>query len=535
MLVAAAALAHAAPASAQSWWPSPFSPGARLAMNASGEAVVAWRTSDAVYATTGTAGGFAPATQLATANEPYQPQVGIDDAGNAYVVWETTEVVPAGCKLCDASSYSTGVWLARRRPGATLERPQVLAGRMPVVNRTAYPQLAVRPNGRVAVTWSDADGTVAAVPGAQPRRLAGDRFSASSLGISDAGDLVIGDLQGQLVTCPPSGACAAPRRLSTNGYAGVHVASNGAGKLVAAYPDADGLRVTQRVPGGEWTPSVLLETTNPFKGAAFRGAAVADDGSVNVIWETVGERRRGEYTLLHEAHWSDLAAISMSLVGPYGEDVTRPRLGVSAAGDTAFVWGAYDSSVPLFGVGSARLAVRRRDATAAGPAAVLTPTGWFHAPVDAADVAINQRGDLLAAWADYRDDTAVLRARWLTAAGASPTHTLATAIRPRISFPRVTTISSGRIKPTRRGYVPVVLRCAATTARCSGVLTLTRAGKRSGRARFDIAALRSRRVSVLLTRSTRRLLARRGTLTVTARTTTRDGNASSARLTLRRR
>lgn len=86
----------------------------------------------------------------------------------------------------------------------------------------------------------------------------------------------------------------------------------------------------------------------------------------------------------------------------------------------------------------------------------------------------------------------------------------------------------------RAGRVPVFVSCGRN--RCSGGLRLraARGGRRIGGARFSIEAFRASAVRVRLSRSARRLAARRGGLRVAARVATRNGSAAR-RLTLRTR
>ncbi len=539
LLAATVALGATTPAAAQQWaLPSPFGTGARVALNAGGEAAVAWRGPDGVYAATGGAAGFGAATRLGPADQSAAAaEVGIDDAGNAIVVWETTRSVPT-CGRCDPRIESTGVWLARRAPAGGFGPAQRLAG---ALDRVARPHLAMRHDGHIAVAWSDATGSVVVNAAGEQRRLAG-ALEVSSVAVSGRGEVAAGDLHGRVVTCPASGACDAPRFLpgagDTSYYFEVRVAAGADGEFVVAYDDAGGIRVAERSPEGVWSAPVLVETKGSFKGAAFLGAAIADDGAATVTWLTSGNAQRGEHSLLHEAHWRDLGTIATSLVDPSG-DVTNSSVSVAPAGDTAFAWGRNDQRKVFFGPTAAQIAVRRRDAATAGPPSPLTPSDSSHALGDTPSVAINDRGEIVSVWTDTASGLAHVQSRWLATDGARPVQTLATAKLPVIPPVEMyfATTSPTTVRPSRRGYVAVALRCNSTGGRaCRGTVTLSRYGRRVGRATFSVGAGRVRRVSVRLARATQRLLARRGRLNVRVGIVTRGGKPDvSSRITLRRR
>jgi hypothetical protein len=98
-----------------------------------------------------------------------------------------------------------------------------------------------------------------------------------------------------------------------------------------------------------------------------------------------------------------------------------------------------------------------------------------------------------------------------------------------------------------RGRVPISLSCIGYDGRaCEGVITLRRGRTRVGRLSFELAHDTGMfpidphpRVSVALRPAARRLLARRGTLTLTATAVTRHSNGanpvSSAQVVVRAR
>src|SRR5438128_1855210 len=101
--IAVAALAAAVPTDAHALaGASPFSTGARVAINDDGLAVVAWQGPDGVRATFGTRNdAFATPTVLSTDSDTFaSPQAAIDAAGDALVVWETVRTESPACGHC---------------------------------------------------------------------------------------------------------------------------------------------------------------------------------------------------------------------------------------------------------------------------------------------------------------------------------------------------------------------------------------------------------------------------------------------------
>jgi hypothetical protein len=541
--------------------PSPFGQGARVALNDAGDAVVAWRAGERVLAAIGDAQGFgAPAAFAAPGARGGAPQVAIDQAGNAVVVWETTREYPRQCSKC-AGTYeaqSTGVWVVRRRAGASFGEPQTLAGvldRYTSDDKTARPRLAATLSGRVVVSWADGAGTVAsALTGgafASPRRLAAANFSATSLAVGGDGGLVAGDHRGEVVTCPPEGECVAPRYLAATGRpdAGVgevQVAANEAGAMLAAYAEAPGIGVAQRPEGGDWTPSRIISAGGDVRVGA---TALGGDGEATVAWVGNVDPRIDQRRHVFEAHWSDSGPVTTAEVSASNWDANPgPRAALTSAGDVAFALSSFIPNAAVEQRTVAQFAVRGRAAASASTPTSLTPEDEVQAPGDGPDAALNVRGDLLAVWADVRGRTALLKAQWTTTAGSRPPITLASTavtVTPAPMTPRghVAMVSGASgVKPTVRGFVPVALFCLSIDGRrCRGTLTLRSKGARVGRARFTISAGRAKRIPVRLARRLRsRLAALPRGLTVVATAATEAPNGAgdgrhAARISLRRR
>jgi hypothetical protein len=85
-----------------------------------------------------------------------------------------------------------------------------------------------------------------------------------------------------------------------------------------------------------------------------------------------------------------------------------------------------------------------------------------------------------------------------------------------------------------RGRVRVRVRCGADElAECAGVLRLYRRGRRVGARKFVIDPGESKRVGVRLSRSTRRLVRRRGRLRLKGVARARDASGNLARVVAR--
>jgi hypothetical protein len=519
-LVALASLATCAHAHALTW-PAPFG-GERVDLNENGTAVVAWRGDHGVRATVGTRATGFPSPVLLSGEDALDPLVVIDAGGTATVVWETVRVIPHTCRQCDDRTVSTGVWVATRPLSGTFDAPVRLA--LPFTDRggpydIADPRVALNAHGDVVVAWSDRDGAyVRARPAGgtflETARLAPAGFVVRDVALGGTGDVWAigagGRVAGSVPESPPGGTDAPG--------SSAFIATNTSGEVLAAYRGQTGLVLARRPPGGPWAAAVAL-TANT--GADLRGAALTDGGEGIALWGQVdGEYRTGLRSNLYAATGTGTAQITP---GDRDADTGYYDRGfdVDAAGDAAVTWhtNAYTPlSQPAFAAVTVRPAGGRF-----GPSIRLTPPDAELAYGDRPDVTLAARGEVLAALVDVKGRDARLIARFITADATMTSHVLDTARLPDAPVPgtprghHAQVDDQARVRPSRRGTVPVSLTCVSADRKtCVGTLTLRRGKTRVGRARFRIAAGHTRKVRVRLTRHARSLLRHRSVLKLLA-------------------
>jgi|GEM_PF-6202998 len=565
-VVLAAAVLVLTPGAAQAQslaFPSPFLGGARTDVNELGQAVIAWAGRHGVRAVIGDrAGGLGPASVLSTTGDTVAaPLVAISDAGDAVVIWETTRTLPgSGCSTCGSRTVSTGVWASLRPAGAPFGTAIALAGPRADSGadyQVATPAVAMSASGHAVIAWSDPGGGAASLrapggPFAPTQRIGAAAFAVKSVAIGGSGEAFAGDGEGHVAIRPAGASFAVPQALpgsfTANGNA-VHLAANAAGEAFAAYGGAAAnIVLSRRPPGGDWAAPTAV--ANAPAGAGIRAATLSDGGTGVATYTQSGGTGIGPRT-------SVLAAISVAGAPLAQERVSPPDLDADmafdntgldsdAAGDVAVAWERYNLKDILFARRIAQVGVRRSGG-AFGAAVTLTPAGAVHAGSDTADVAIDARGELLATWADKVPGEVRLSARWFAPDGTATTTVLDSApladfVLPAPQPPRghaARIDSRHRLRATARGRVAVALQCVSYDARtCKGTLTLAYGTNRrtAGRARFTVAAGRTRRISVPLRSRALKTLRRLGELsmTATAHTTSPNGafGRSSAPLTV---
>jgi hypothetical protein len=154
-----------------------------LAVNAEGDVVVAWSahtegaTSAVQVATYRPSSGWAPAGELGIAATPGEPQVALDAAGQAVVVW-----------LGDGGGSTRA---AGQVPGGAWSRPVTIAS-----GNGAEPAVAMAPGGNVVAAWTNGGVVEAALrPAASREWLPAAEVSASASArprlSMDAGDRAV--------------------------------------------------------------------------------------------------------------------------------------------------------------------------------------------------------------------------------------------------------------------------------------------------------------------------------------------------------
>jgi hypothetical protein len=282
-------------------------------------------------------------------------------------------------------------------------------------------------------------------------------------------------------------------------------------------------------------------------GTGLRAAVLSDGGTGAVTVTRSGGTGIGPRT-------SVLAAIVPPAGGPGQERVSPADLdadtsfdgaGLAAdpAGDLAVGWERYDAGDLLFGRRVAQVGVRRSGGAFGMPVTLTPAAATEHATGDAAVVAIDAGGELLATWADHYPNQVRLNARWFGADGTTIATLLDTALVAEAVLPGSPPPTRPRghhadvlvqvgVTPSRRGRIPVSMSCVSFDGRaCRGSLTLTYGAqkRRAGRAHFTIRAGRPRHVYVTLTQRSRRTLRRRQRLEMLATAVTAKPNGAIAR------
>jgi hypothetical protein len=186
--------------------------GGLVALNASGDAVVAWlqgnrnyREYDVLASTRAGADRTFGAPQTIQAESPLGggPTVGIDPQGRATMSW-TGSAVPPGSPN---NNLKLGVWDASSSDDGVFSPPELLT-----LQHGCYTAVAATPDGTVYVVWSEYDGPHdSGCSGAVPSEFAAVR-SPGAEAFSDATPLVSGSVMSgppQVAASGESGALAA--------------------------------------------------------------------------------------------------------------------------------------------------------------------------------------------------------------------------------------------------------------------------------------------------------------------------------------
>lgn len=337
----------------------------QLAVNAPGRAVVVWECpkggNTVVQAATRPPRGAwsAPRDLSAPGHDAHAPQVALDRAGNALVVWARsngTDVVVQG-----APQHANGPWLA----------PQDVAGAGLDVDR---PDVALDAHGNGVVVWQSSDGSSSVIRAA---------------------------------TRTAAGAWSTPQALSSGGYSErPQVGVDAAGNAVAVWSlHAAQVRVQAAVrrAGGGWGQTETLsggaaDALQPQVAVNPRGGAVAAwasfDGRTYVIQGAT--RARG-------GSWSSVQDLSSR-----SPDLGAPKIALDAAGDAVAVWRGLRGA-------RERIQAARHPASGVWSAPAVLSRGAFDA--DLPDVAVDAAGNAAALWQSGNGITWTVQAAGLDAAG----------------------------------------------------------------------------------------------------------------------
>ncbi|MCA1677445.1 MAG: PKD domain-containing protein, partial [Actinobacteria bacterium] len=346
-----------------------FSP--QVALDAAGDTVAVWERSDGtnnvVQAAFRPANGpfSAPVDVSATGENAFSPQIALDAAGNAIVVWRrftgTNSVVQAAVRPA-GGSFSTPVDVS-------------------ATGQNAFsPQVAVNAAGAAIAVWQRDNGTNTIIQAAV--RPAGGSFSAPvdvsastptpsnsecviidcsqvpQVALDAAGDAVAvwrrsngTNYVVQAAVRPTGGAFSAPVDLSAAGQdASVpQVALDAAGDAVAVWKRSNGsnyvVQAAVRPAGGSFSAPVDLSA--PGQEASEPRVALDAAGDAVAVWE----RFNGSNFVVQAAVRPAGGAFSTPVdVSAAGQDAFSPQMAIDAAGDAIAVWGRSNAATDAIAV-----------------------------------------------------------------------------------------------------------------------------------------------------------------------------------------
>lgn len=358
-----------------------------VAMNAAGDAIVAWQRSSGpsllAQASLRPAGAsFSAPLTLGPAGSAAlgPPQAAIDGAGNTIVVWQRP----------DGLAPSTIVQAAIRPSGGAFGEPVTLSATGAV---SAHPHIAMNPAGDAIVVWDRVAGQDAIVQAAV--RPAGSVFSAP-LDVSAAG------LQSPL----PRAAVDAAGTATV-----VWTQTTAAGATAQAATRAAG--------GAPFSAPVDLSATGVVGGTQ---VATNAGGETVAVWERVDTSTRFVQAAIRPAGGAFSAPADLSL---FGADASAPQVAIDADGNAVAVWTRFDGPTRVV-----QIATRPRDGTFGLPGTLSLGGGEARAP----QVGVSPGGDVVVTW--QRSDganTIVQAVARRAGAGFGPTADLSAAGRDAVA------------------------------------------------------------------------------------------------------
>ncbi|MBI5852687.1 MAG: hypothetical protein HZB39_16870 [Planctomycetes bacterium] len=394
--------------------------GARAAIAANGDSLIAWHQSDGsntqIYLSECRGGVWTNPTG-ATDNisldgqNALWPDVAMNEDGDAIVAWSQSDGTNARIYV---SQYRSGAW---SHPSAFTDAIN------PASTDAFFPQVALADNGDAIVTWFQSDGSdyqvfastfrfaVWSHPASLTTNLSPDGEDAvfAQVAMDEDGDAVVAWQQNDgtathvFVSTFSAGIWTNPASLAAHaspvgGNAEVpSLAVNAGGDAVLSWAQSDGvnLRVyfSQRV-AGTWTnPASITAAISPSTTDAFvPRTAIATDGDAMIVWyQSDGanlqvfrsERRSGTWT-----HPSNLA----DNMSPDGNDAGVPFAGMSANGDAVIAWRQFDGT--YFNV----LLAECRDGTWTIPATVGDDIGPGGSSAIDLRVVVSRSGNVNVVW-----------------------------------------------------------------------------------------------------------------------------------------
>ena len=338
---------------------------AQVAVAESGDAFAVWSQYDgtrrniwANHYVTGSGWGSAVLIETDNGNNAANPQIGLDERGNAIAVWSTY------------NGTVGDIWANRYAAGAGWGP----AGKIEVaVGATNSPQIAMDLSGNAIAVWTQKDGTnnyntwanrfVAGSGWGPAERIETDDLWSSGgprIAMDGSGNaMVVWSYERYVGTRFNYGTWA--RRyvagsgwdpavrvdVDDAGYAGTQpqISVDGSGNAVAVWQRSNGTRVdvwaNRYVANGSWGTATLIETDNA---GDVRYPQVAVDGSGNAVavWSQSDGTRNNTWANRYVAggSWGTATLVEADNAGP----AYPPQVAVDGAGNAIAVWSQSDGT-----------------------------------------------------------------------------------------------------------------------------------------------------------------------------------------------
>ncbi len=428
-----AALLFAPGADAAPAWLSPetlmtLSPGApQLAVSPDGRAVAVstvWNGSNVLIQASvreAAGGGWqAPVTLSEAGHESMWPQVAIDEAGEAIAVWEFQEgssrVIKASVLPAEGGGWQTPV---------TISEP---------THESGSPEIVLTPGGEAIAVWSHYTGSHSVIQ-TSSRPAPGESWQAPvtltstsseayapQVAVNGSGEALAvwefddgSELVAQAAARPSGGIWGAPATLSGTGHNAQwpRVALNELGEAVASWAtEAAGKELieasSRESASGAWgAPVKLAEAELSFLQQPQPRVAIGPQGNAVVVWgisSFSGELAQAAVRPKAGESWT--AAVDLSKTGNYAEE---PRVSIAQDGEAVAVWSAYNGTYT--GVEASRIS---EGSSSWSARQIISESSWSSfLPT----VAVDPRGDAVAAWISENGSESVIKASSYVATG----------------------------------------------------------------------------------------------------------------------
>lgn len=319
----------------------------QIAIDSSGDAVAVWLRSNGANPIVQTAsrpagGSWSAPENLSTAGqEATVPQVAMDGAGDAVVVWVRSN---GSNKIVQAASRGAG--------GGVWSAPVDLSE---VGQDAGNPQVAIDPAGDAVAVWERSNGANTIIQAA--RRPSGGSWTVAT----DLSEPGLSATATQVAIDPEGEAVAVWNRVS------------GANTIIQS---------SSAPAGGSWSPALDISEAAPSTGAA--RVAMDADGEAVAVWR----RSNGANTVIQGAgrppggSWSTPVTLS-----ELGQNSNQPRVAVDPDGDAFVAW-------TRAGALPAQVASRAAGGSWSTPV-VISEAG---ATATQAQVAVDSGGDAVVVW-----------------------------------------------------------------------------------------------------------------------------------------